>query len=72
MKRVRVKGFYGGGAFDTNDLFTLMHSIGARPVVKIRKNASTVRHGEAGTGVGPEWNTGKRDRDHGLPKIIMA
>ena len=38
---VNVREFYGDGAFDTNDLFDLTHSIGARPVIKIRKNAST-------------------------------
>ena len=47
MKGVKVKGFYGDGAFDTNDLFTLMHSIGARPVIKIRKNASTYQYRES-------------------------
>ena len=44
MKGVRVKGFYGDGAFDVNDLFDLMHSIGAKPVIKIRKNASPGRY----------------------------
>ncbi len=38
---VKIREFYGDGAFDTNDLFDLIHSIGARPVIKIRKNAST-------------------------------
>ncbi len=37
---VRVREFYGDGAFDVNDLFDLMHSMGARPVIKIRKNAT--------------------------------
>ena len=37
---VKVREFYGDGAFDVNDLFDLMHSIGAKPVIKIRKNAS--------------------------------
>ncbi|MCL5791017.1 MAG: IS5 family transposase [Candidatus Thermoplasmatota archaeon] len=41
MKGMNVAEFYGDGAFDTNDLFELMHQIGARPVIKIRKNAST-------------------------------
>ena len=41
MKGKNVTEFYGDGAFDTNDLFTLMHQIGAKPVIKIRKNAST-------------------------------
>ena len=37
---MRISRFYGDGAFDTNDLFDLMHQIGAMPVIKIRKNAS--------------------------------
>jgi len=36
----KVREFYGDGAFDVNDLFDLAHSIGAKPVIKIRKNAS--------------------------------
>lgn len=40
---VRVREFYGDGAFDTNELFDLTHSIGTKPVIKIRKNASTER-----------------------------
>ncbi|OWP57179.1 MAG: hypothetical protein B2I17_02035 [Thermoplasmatales archaeon B_DKE] len=43
MKGVTVREFYGDGAFDTNDLFDLMHTINAKPVIKIRKNASTDR-----------------------------
>ena len=31
MKGMNVTEFYGDGAFDTNDLFTLMHQIGAKP-----------------------------------------
>lgn len=44
MKGVTVRGFYGDGAFDVNDLFDLTHSIHAKPVIKIRKNASTDRY----------------------------
>ena len=44
MKGMNVTEFYGDGAFDTNDLFTLMHQIGAKSVIKIRKNASTDRY----------------------------
>ena len=44
MKGVRVKGFYGDGAFDVNDLFTLLHVTGTDPIIKIRKNASTDRY----------------------------
>ena len=38
---VKIKGFYGDGAFDVNGLFNLTRSIGARPVIKISKNTST-------------------------------
>ena len=41
VKGIGISKFYGDGAFDTNDLFHLMHQIDARPVIKIRKNAST-------------------------------
>ena len=41
MKGIKVTEFYGDGAFDTNDLFHQMHQIGAKPVIKIRRNAST-------------------------------
>ncbi|EQD57352.1 transposase ISC1058, partial [mine drainage metagenome] len=38
---VGIREFYGDGAFDVNDLFDLLHAINAKPIVKIRKNAST-------------------------------
>ena len=41
IKGMNLTEFYGDGAFDTNDLFTLLHQIGAKPVIKIRKNAPT-------------------------------
>ncbi len=41
MNWKRIIKFYGDGAFDANDLFYLMHPIGARSAIKIRKNAST-------------------------------
>ena len=44
MKGINVTEFYGDGAFDTNDLFTLVHAIGASPIIKIRNNASTDHH----------------------------
>ena len=44
MKGIKVTEFYGDCAFDTNDLFTLVHTIGASPIIKIRKNASTDHH----------------------------
>ena len=34
MKGINVTEFYGDGAFDTNDLFTLVHAIGASPIIK--------------------------------------
>ena len=37
---IGVKGFYGDCAFDTNDLFDMLHSISAKVVIKIRKNTS--------------------------------
>ena len=43
MKGMNVTEFYVDGAFDTNDRFDLMHHISAKPVIKIRKNASTDR-----------------------------
>ena len=44
MNGVNVREFYGDGAFDANDLFDILHFTGTKPVVKIRKNASTERH----------------------------
>ncbi|QRF75008.1 hypothetical protein Thermo_00501 [Thermoplasmatales archaeon] len=44
MKDVTAREFYGDGAFDVNDLFDLTHSIHAKPVNKIRKNASSNRY----------------------------
>ncbi len=41
MRGIRISKLYGDGAFDANDLFDLMHHMGAMPVIKIRKNAST-------------------------------
>lgn len=32
------------GTFDTNNLYTVMHSIGSRVVIKIRTNASPGRY----------------------------
>ena len=44
MKGMKIGKFYGDGAFDVNDLFTMVHSMGASPIIKIRRNASTDRH----------------------------
>ena len=41
---MRISLFYGQGAFDTNDLFDLMHQISAKPIIKISGNASTYRY----------------------------
>ena len=35
----RVRKFYGDGAFDTVDLFAMLHETGTEPVIKIAKNA---------------------------------
>lgn len=40
-KGLIIKKFYGDGAFDQYPLFNELHSIGAKPIIKIRKNAST-------------------------------
>ena len=39
-KGMRIKKFYGDGAFDQSVLFERLHSLGAKPVIKIRKNAT--------------------------------
>ena len=39
-KGITIKRFYGDGAYDQSSVFNKLHSIGAKPVVKIRKNAS--------------------------------
>jgi hypothetical protein len=36
---VKVKKFYGNRAFDTNQIFELLHLLGAKSVIKNRKNA---------------------------------
>ena len=41
---MNVTEFYGDSAFDTNDLFSLMHQIGPKMLIKTRKNASTDRY----------------------------
>ena len=44
IRGVKIREFYGDGAFDVNSLFDLTHMIGAKPVIKIRKNASPNRY----------------------------
>ena len=44
MKGVNVGRFYGDGTFDVNDLFNLVHVTATKPIIKIRKNASTDRY----------------------------
>ncbi|MEM3191998.1 MAG: transposase [Thermoplasmata archaeon] len=36
---MRIKRFYGDGAFDQSTLLDKLHSIGTKPIIKIRKNA---------------------------------
>ena len=37
---IKISKFYGDGAFDQSILFEKLHSLGAKPVIKIRKNAT--------------------------------
>ncbi|MEM3829086.1 MAG: IS5/IS1182 family transposase [Conexivisphaerales archaeon] len=41
QRDIKIRKFYGDGAFDQSSTFNKLHSIGAKPMVKIRKNAST-------------------------------
>ncbi len=42
-KGYSVREFFGDGAFDTNDMFSFLGARGIKPIIKIRKNASTDR-----------------------------
>lgn len=42
-KGMKIKKFYGDGAFDTNELFDLLDKDNIESAIKIRKNASTSR-----------------------------
>ena len=44
MKGSRISKCYGDGALDTNDLPTLIHSIGAMPAIIIGRNFSRERY----------------------------
>lgn len=44
-KGIGISTFYGDGAFDQSSMFKKLHSLKARPVIKIRKNASTDDYG---------------------------
>ncbi|MEL9914522.1 MAG: IS5/IS1182 family transposase, partial [Thermoplasmatales archaeon] len=37
---MRIRKFYGDGAFDQSSMFNKLHFIDAKPVVKIKKNTS--------------------------------
>ena len=37
-KGISISAFYGDGAFDQSSMFEKLHSLKARPVIKIRKN----------------------------------
>ena len=41
---VEIRKFYGDGAYDQSSVFNKLHNLGAKPVVKIRKNASADRY----------------------------
>ncbi|MGC8618850.1 MAG: transposase, partial [Thermoplasmata archaeon] len=43
-KGIKIKSFYGDGAYDQSPVFNRLHGMGVKPVVKIRKNASADRY----------------------------
>ena len=43
-KGIRIKSFYGDGAFYQSSMFNRLHSLGVKPVIKTRKNASADRY----------------------------
>ena len=43
MRVVNVGRFYGDGTFDVNDFFSMLHITATKPIIKIRKTASTDR-----------------------------
>ncbi|MEM3907106.1 MAG: IS5/IS1182 family transposase, partial [Nitrososphaerota archaeon] len=40
QRGIKIKKFYGDRAIDQSPLFDKLHSIGTRPILKIRKNTS--------------------------------
>ncbi|MEM4090680.1 MAG: hypothetical protein QXQ46_08055 [Thermoplasmatales archaeon] len=45
QRGIKIRKFYGDGAFDQSTLFDKLHSIGTKPIIKIRKNESTDYNG---------------------------
>ncbi|MEM0312548.1 MAG: hypothetical protein QXM60_04480 [Thermoplasmatales archaeon] len=41
QKDIKIRKFYGDGAIDQSSIFNKLHLLHIKPVVKIRKNAST-------------------------------
>ncbi|MEM3490025.1 MAG: hypothetical protein QXO75_10290 [Nitrososphaerota archaeon] len=41
QRGIKIRKFYGDGAFDQSPLGDKLHSLGTKPIIKIRKNAST-------------------------------
>ncbi|MEM0134816.1 MAG: transposase [Thermoplasmatales archaeon] len=39
-KKYKIKKFYGDSAYDTNNMFDIIQSVGAEAAIKIRKNAA--------------------------------
>ena len=39
-KKYKIKKFYGDSAYDTNNMFDILQSVGAEGAIKIRKNAA--------------------------------
>jgi hypothetical protein len=44
----RVRKFYGDGAYDTHDMFAVLHGTDTEPVIKIRRNAQSCRRHSSG------------------------
>ncbi|MEM3488759.1 MAG: transposase, partial [Nitrososphaerota archaeon] len=40
QRGIKTRKFYGDRAFDQSPLFDKLHSLGTKPIIKIRKNAS--------------------------------
>ncbi|MEM3858609.1 MAG: hypothetical protein QW478_04280 [Candidatus Micrarchaeaceae archaeon] len=39
-KKYKIKKFYGDSAYNTNNMFEILQSVGAEAAIKIRKNAT--------------------------------
>ena len=66
IKEVEVK------TFDVNELFTLPHSTGTKPIIKIRKNASTDRCKGSKYRRRTIMNTGREETNSGQRRMITG